>query len=39
MMKDIVDKWLQREHGSDDIDFIKDNGGVEKIIEILESDQ
>ena len=27
VLKEIVNKWLQREHGSDDIDYVEDNGG------------
>ena len=32
LLKDIVDKWLQREHGSDDVDMLNDNGGEEWLI-------
>ena len=27
-LKEIVNKWLQREHGSDDIDMVQEQGGV-----------
>lgn len=28
VLKEIVNKWLQREHGSDDIDYVEENGGI-----------
>lgn len=28
-LKDLVNKWLQREHGSDDVDQLNDLGGME----------
>lgn len=37
-LKEIVNKWLQREHGSDDVDFLKDMGGNDWLKDGLKTD-
>ncbi len=37
-LKDLVNKWLMREHGSDDIDFYDERGGDEWLKNGLQTD-
>lgn len=37
-LQDLVNKWIQREHGSDDVDQLNDLGGIEWLEKGLKTD-
>ena len=37
-LKEMVNKWMQREHGSDDVDYFEEKGGEEWLVDGLKTD-